>query len=40
MSGMRDDAYKEFVCIETANAFEDFVILETDKSHSLKVKIV
>ncbi len=39
MSGMRVDAYKEFVCIETANAFEDFIILEPNEKHSLKAII-
>jgi len=39
MSGMRDDAYKEFVCIESANAFEDFVILEPSEKHTLKATI-
>lgn len=27
MSGMEDDAYREFVCIESANAYDDFKIL-------------
>lgn len=27
MSGMENDAYKEFVCIESANAYDDFKIL-------------
>ena len=39
MSAMKDDAYKEFVCIESANAFEDFVILKSNQSHTLKVTI-
>ncbi len=39
MSGMRDDAYKEFVCIESANAFEDFKILEPKEFHTLKATI-
>jgi len=39
MSGMRADAYREFVCIESANAFEDFRVLQPNASHSLKVKI-
>ena len=37
MSGMKKDAYKEFVCIETANAYEDFKILNPKESHTLKV---
>ncbi len=39
MSGMRDDAYREFVCIESANAFEDFKILEPKEFHTLKATI-
>ena len=39
MSGMQAKAYKEFVCIETANAFDDFVLIKAGESHSLKVKI-
>jgi len=39
MSGMSNEAYKEFVCIETANAFEDFRTLGTRESHILKVTI-
>ena len=35
MSGMKKDAYREFVCIESANAFDDFVMLESGESHSL-----
>ena len=37
MSGMKTDAYKEFVCIETANAFDDEVIIKPNEFHSLKV---
>lgn len=36
MSGMDPEGYKEFVCIETANAFDDFVMLDAKQSHSLK----
>lgn len=39
MSGMRADSYKEFVCIETANAFDDFIIIKADESHCLKVTL-
>ena len=39
MSAMKDEAYKEFVCIESANAFEDFVVLKSNQSHILKVHI-
>lgn len=39
LSGMKDEAYHEFVCIETANAFDDYKILEMGESHTLKVTI-
>ncbi|MFT5660497.1 MAG: glucose-6-phosphate 1-epimerase [Sulfurimonas sp.] len=39
MSAMNDEAYKEFVCIETANAYADFKVLEPGESHTLKVSI-
>lgn len=39
MSGMRDEAYKEFVCIESANAFDDFRVVEPQKKHTLKTTI-
>lgn len=39
MSAMSDEAYKEFVCIESANAYEDFKSLETGESHTLQVVI-
>jgi len=39
MSGMSEDAYKEFVCIENANAMDDFKTIEPNSSHSLKVTI-
>lgn len=39
MSHMSKDAYKEFVCIESANAFDDFVLIKSKKSHTLKVII-
>jgi len=39
MSGMKEDAYKEFVCIESANAFDDFKILEGGESCSLKATL-
>jgi glucose-6-phosphate 1-epimerase len=37
MSGMKSNAYKEFVCIETANAYDDFKVLKPEESHTLKV---
>ncbi len=39
MSAMKDEAYREFVCIESANAFEDFVIVKPQKKHTLKATI-
>ncbi len=39
MSGMRAEAYREFVCIESANAYEDFRVLKPNESHSLKATI-
>lgn len=36
MSAMSADAYREFVCVESANAFEDFKIIEPNSSHTLK----
>ena len=39
MSGMKADAYKEFLCIETANAFDNFIIIKPNESHSLKVSL-
>ena len=39
MSAMKDDAYKEFVCIESANAFDDFRIIKPQDSYILKTII-
>jgi glucose-6-phosphate 1-epimerase len=39
MSVMCDDAYREFVCIESANAKDDFKLIEPNSSHTLKVTI-
>jgi glucose-6-phosphate 1-epimerase len=39
MSGMSSEAYKGFVCIESANAFDDFKILAPNESHTLKATI-
>jgi glucose-6-phosphate 1-epimerase len=33
---MRDDAYKNFVCIESANAFDDARVIKPNESHILK----
>lgn len=39
MSAMSSEAYKEFVCVESANAFEDFKVIKPDESHTLKATI-
>jgi len=39
MSGMKDEAYKNFVCIESANAFEDIRLIKVNRSHTLKATI-
>jgi len=38
MSGMKKDAYKEFVCIESANALDDFKVVQPNESVSFFVK--
>jgi glucose-6-phosphate 1-epimerase len=40
MSGMKEDAYREFVCIESANAYEDKRLLKAGQSHSLSMNLV
>ena len=39
MSAMENDSYKSFVCIESANAFDDFKVLHPLESHTLKATI-
>jgi len=39
MSYMSKNAYKEFVCIESANAFDDFVMVKSKKTHTLSLTI-
>jgi len=39
MSAMKDDAYRKFVCIESANAFEDFIVLKPKELDTLKATI-
>ncbi|ABB45350.1 Aldose 1-epimerase [Sulfurimonas denitrificans DSM 1251] len=39
MSAMKEDAYKYFVCIESANAFDDARVIEPKQSHTLIVQI-
>ena len=36
MSAMRAESYKEFVCIESANAYEDKRIIQPNQEHVLK----
>lgn len=40
MSYMDKEAYKKFVCIEISNAFDDFVLLKPEQSHTLKVTLM
>ena len=37
MSAMQVDAYRQFVCIESANAYDDFQTLQPQESHTLSV---
>jgi glucose-6-phosphate 1-epimerase len=39
MSAMNDDAYKDMVCIESANAFDDAKLIKPNESHTLKATI-
>ena len=39
MSGMKASAYREFVCIETANAFDDLRVIQAKESHTLSVTL-
>ncbi|MBN2782959.1 MAG: hypothetical protein JXQ66_06935 [Campylobacterales bacterium] len=39
MGDMDDDGYKKFVCIESANALDDFVVLKEGQTHTLSVSI-
>jgi glucose-6-phosphate 1-epimerase len=38
MSGMNKMAYREFVCIESANAFDDFVIVKAGEHYTISVE--
>ena len=38
MSGMKSSAYKEFVCIETANAFDDARVVNKDAIHTISAE--
>lgn len=39
MPYMSKDAYLEFICIESANAFDDFVMVQSKKTHILELTI-
>ncbi len=39
MSAMKEDAYEHFVCIESANAFDDTRVIEPKQSHTLIAQI-
>ncbi|MBN2816401.1 MAG: D-hexose-6-phosphate mutarotase [Campylobacterales bacterium] len=39
MSYMDKNAYKEFVCIESANAFDDFILIKSKKIHTLSLEV-
>ena len=39
MSAMKEDAYEHFVCIESANAFDDTRVIEPKLSHTLIAQI-
>jgi len=40
MNAMQDDDYREFICIESANAFEDFVVVKPNETQILKTIIL
>lgn len=40
MVDVHDGGYREFVCVETANALDDERILEPSESHTLKMSVV
>ena len=39
MSAMMNDAYESFICIESANALNDFRLIEPNSKHTLKATI-
>ncbi len=39
MSAMKEDTYRGFVCIESANAFDDLILLKPGETHTLKAVI-
>jgi glucose-6-phosphate 1-epimerase len=40
MSAMSKNAYKEFVCIENANAFDDIRVLKAGDSHTISISLM
>ena len=40
MVDMEDDAYREFVCIESANAFDDYKIIKPQTKYSLYLEVI
>ena len=38
MSAMKSDGYKSFICIETANAFDDARVIAVDSEHTLMIR--
>jgi len=39
MSYMHQNGYREFICIETANAFDDYVIIKPQKNYTLELLV-
>lgn len=39
MNAMKEDAYEHMLCIESANAFDDAIVVKPQKSHTLKATI-
>lgn len=39
MSAMKDDDYNHMVCIESANAFDDYRVIKPNESHTLRATI-
>jgi D-hexose-6-phosphate mutarotase len=39
MGDMHEEGYREFVCVETANALNDAVTLQPSERHTLKMSV-
>jgi glucose-6-phosphate 1-epimerase len=39
MSAMKPNAYESMLCIESANAFDDFKVIKPQESHTLRAVI-